>query len=186
MELIAEGTDKEGAEAYAKIFEHILLEMGITTVLEKVYLLIRPGDPLFVVSVKMRKAAGAKPVGEIAELEDKEGGVMINITDENYAPRLLALLWKTFGRDRVEQLTRYEVYVTGVDRSAFWEMKIDPEEELRAQVLDAIWKLTPEGLKIRHSFMTGDVLTIANTEHGFKPDWMAKAEEVHRKMMEGA
>lgn len=182
MEIIAEGTDKEGAESYALIFEHILLEMGITAVLDKVILLVRPGDPLFVVSVKMRKAAGAKPVSEIAELEDKEGGVMINITDENYAPRLLALLWKTFGRERVEQLTRFEVYVTGVDRTVFWDMKIDPEEELKAQVLDAIWKLVPEGLKIRHTFMSSDVLTIANTEHGFKPDWLSKAEEIHHSM----
>lgn len=185
MEIIAEGTDKEGAESYAHIFEHILLEMGITTVLDKVYMLVRPSDPLFVISVKMRKASGAKPVNEIAELEDKEGGVMINITDENYAPRLLALLWKTFGRERVEQLTRYEVYVTGVNRTVFWDMSIDPEEELRAQVLDAIWKLVPEGLKIRHTYSSPDVLTIANTEHGFQPDWLVKTEEIHHNM-EGA
>ncbi|QLH74158.1 MAG: methanogenesis marker 17 protein [Methanomassiliicoccales archaeon] len=182
MEMIVEGTDKEGAETYAQIFERILLEMGITTVLERVHLLIRPEDPLFVISVRMRKAAGARSVHEVANLEDMEGGVMVSITDENYAPRLLALLWKTYGRDRVEQLTRYEVFVSGVTRMDFWEMKIDPEEELRAQVLDAIWKLVPEGLKIRHTFSSSDVLTIANTEHGFEADWLKKAEEVHHKM----
>ncbi len=31
---------------------------------------------------------------------------MLSITDETFAPRVLALLWKTFGRERVEQLTR--------------------------------------------------------------------------------
>lgn len=182
MEIVAEGTDQYGADSYARLFEHILLEMGITNVLDKVHLLVRPEDPLFVVSVRMRKAAGAKPIYDVAQLDDKEGGVMMSITDENYAPRLLALLWKTFGRERVEQLTRYEIYVTGANRMDLWEMRINPEEELRAQVLDAIWKLVPEGLKIRHTFTGPNVMTIANTEHGFKDDWLQIAERLHIDM----
>ncbi|OPY31743.1 MAG: hypothetical protein A4E32_01345 [Methanomassiliicoccales archaeon PtaU1.Bin124] len=182
MEMITEGTDQYAQDSYAKLFEQILLEMGITNVLEKVRILIRADDPLFVVSVKMRKAAGAKPIYDVAQLDDKEGGVMVSITDEGYAPRLLALLWKTFGRDRVEQLTRFEIYIAGATRMDLWEMRISPEEELKAQVLDAIWKLVPEGLKIRHTFSSPDVMTIANTEHGFQPNWLADAEKLHHEM----
>ena len=182
MEIITEGTDQYGQDSYGKLFEQILLEMGLTNVLDKVRLLVRPEDPLFVVSVKMRKAAGAKPIYDIAQLDDKEGGVMVSIVDETYAPRLLALLWKTYGRERVEQLTRYEIYIAGANRLDLSEMKISPEEELRAQVLDSIWKLVPEGLKIRHTFSGPDVLTIANTEHGFQPDWLAAAEKLHHEM----
>lgn len=185
MEIVVEGTDQYGADSYAHIFEQVLQEMGLTTVLEKIFLLVRPEDPLFVVSVRMRRAAGAKPITDIAQLDDKEGGVMVSITDENYAPRLLAILWKDYGRERVEQLTRYEIFITGVTRNDLWEISISPEEELKAQVLDAIWKLVPEGLKIRHTFSSPDVMTIANTEHGFQPEWLAKAEQVHRSM-EGA
>ena len=182
MEIEVQGTDQKGAEDYALLFEHILLEMGLTNVLEKVLLLVQPADPLFVVSVRMRPTAGARPIYDVVQLDDKEGGVMLSITDETFAPRVLALLWKTFGRDRVEQLTRYEIFVAGKNRSDLWDLKINPEEELRAQVLDAILKLVPEGLKIRHSFNSENVMTIANTEHGFQPDWLEAAERVHHSM----
>jgi putative methanogenesis marker protein 17 len=182
MEILVEGTDQKGAEDYALLFERILLEMGLTNVLDKVMLLVRPEDPLFVVSVRMRHTAGARPIYDVVQLDDKEGGVMLSITDETYAPRVLALLWKTFGRDRVEQLTRYEIFVAGMNRTDLWDLKINPEEELRAQVLDAIWKMVPEGLKIRHSFNSDNVMTIANTEHGFQPDWLVKAEQIHHSM----
>lgn len=184
MEIVVEGTDQQGAESYGQLFERILIEMGLISVLEKVFLLVRPADPLVVVSVRMRKAAGARPIYDVVQLDDKEGGVMLSIIDETYAPRVIALLWKNFGRDRVEQLTRYEIYIRGVTKADLWELKISPEEELRAQVLDAIWKLVPEGLKIRHSFSSDNVMTIANTEHGFQPDWLRKAEEVHHRMEE--
>jgi hypothetical protein len=42
--------------------------------------------------------------------------------------------------------------------------------------------LVPEGLKIRHSFNSENVMTIANTEHGFQPDWLQKAEHLHHSM----
>jgi putative methanogenesis marker protein 17 len=120
MEILVEGSDQRGAEDYALLFERILLEMGLTNVLEKVMLLVRPEDPLFVVSVRMRRASAARPIYDVVQLDDKEGGVMLSVTDETYAPRVLALLWKTFGRDRVEQLTRYEIFVGGKDRTDLW------------------------------------------------------------------
>ena len=44
MEIITEGTDQFAQDSYAKLFEQILLEMGLTTVLQKVRILIRADD----------------------------------------------------------------------------------------------------------------------------------------------
>jgi len=52
-------------------------------------------------------------VSEIATIEEKEGGTFLSINDENFAPRLLSLLWRTFGRERIEQITRLEIFAKG-------------------------------------------------------------------------
>ncbi len=181
MELKVEGTEEFANESYATLFERILVDVGLQTAIDRVHMIIRPEDPIFIISIKARKTSALTPVKEVAVVEAKDGNAILGITDEHFAPRLLALLWRTYGRERVTQLNRSEIIINGAGEEVA-ELTLDPEEELRQRLLDIVWRLLPEGLKIRHDIVTGDILTVAATEHGMNKDFVGMAEKLHHEM----
>lgn len=182
MEVVIDGQEEWGDASYEELFRRILLDLGITRSIEKVKMLIRIDWPLFLISLGMRKTSGQRQITEIAELEEKPRGTKITITDEFYAPRLLALLWRRYGRDRIEQLSRLEIMALGTKEEELAEIVLDPEEELKTRVLDAVWRLLPEGMKVRHNITSRGVVTIAATEHEMKDEWKDLAQRVHEEM----
>jgi len=183
VEFELEGTEQYALESYQWLLERILIDMGISTMVERAHFVIRPDQTLFIISLKVKQSGGKRPVYDIAEMESREGGTYINIKDESYAPRLLATLWRTYGRERVQQLTRLEIFVDGVPSEEVSDMKLDPDEDVRSQLLDALWRLLPEGLKIRQEIYDHEVMTIVATEHGMTVDFIKEAEKVHNKMI---
>lgn len=183
MEFELEGTDRYALESYQWLLERILIDMGISTMVERVRLVIRPEQTLFIVSMRIKHSGSKRPVHDIAEMEAQEGGTFITIKDESYAPRLLSSLWRMYGRERVQQLTRLEIFVDGVPMEEISDMKLDPEEEVRSQLLDAMWRLLPEGLKVRNEYFDENVMTIVATEHGMTVDFIAEAQKVHGDMI---
>lgn len=177
-----EGPERFGNESYVELFNSILLDIGITRHVEAVKFIIRPSDPLFLISVKTRKAAGKIRINEIAEISQGKEGTYINITDENYAPSLISLLWQLYGRERIEQLSRLEILCKGIDEKEILEIAIDRGEELRKKVLDALWRLLPEGFKIRYDLSSENIITIVATEYEMKEEWKRLAEKVHADM----
>lgn len=183
VEFELEGTDRYALESYQWLLERILIDMGISTMVERVRLVIRPEQTLFIVSMRIKHSGSKRPVHDIAEMEAQEGGTFITIKDESYAPRLLSSLWRMYGRERVQQLTRLEIFVDGVPMEEISDMKLDPEEEVRSQLLDAMWRLLPEGLKVRNEYFDENVMTIVATEHGMTVDFIAEAQKVHGDMI---
>jgi putative methanogenesis marker protein 17 len=182
MEIIVEGPDTFANDSYSQLLERILVDMGITTSIEKVKMIIRPTEPLFIISILTRKAGGSRMVSEISTIEEKEGGAFITINDENYAPRLLSLLWRTFGRERIEQITRLEIFAKGATSKDIESLKLDPEEELKKKLLDAVWKLLPEGLKVRHEVGSDTSMTITSTERTLTPEQIALGVATQKEM----
>jgi len=185
VEFELEGTEQYALESYQWMLERILMEMGISTMVERVRFVIRPDQTLFIISMRIKQSGSKRPVYDIAEMESQEGGTFITIKDESYAPRLLSSLWKLYGRERVQQLTRLEIFVEGVPVEDLSDMKLDPEEEVRSQLLDAMWRLLPEGLKVRNEYYNDNVMTIVATEHGMTVDFIAEAQKVHANMIKG-
>lgn len=182
VEFELEGTEQYALESYQWMLERILMDMGISTMVEKAKFVIRPDQTLFIISMRIKQASGKRPVHDIADMEAQEGGTFITIKDESYAPRLLSTLWKLYGRERVQQLTRLEIFVEGVPREEISDMNLDPEEEVRSQLLDAMWRLLPEGLKVRNEYYDDNVMTIVATEHGMTVDFIGEAKKVHSYM----
>lgn len=185
MEVIVEGPDEWGNAAYETLLNRVLVDLGITTSVEKVKMIIEPGGPLFLVSLVTRKAAGTRKLTEVTRLEEKSNGTRITITDESYAPRILSALWRVYGRDRIDQLSRLEIMAEGLSKDELGELVLDPGEELREKVLDALWRVLPEGFKVRYRLVDEEVLTIASTEHSMKDEWKEKARKVHEGMEAG-
>ncbi len=182
MEIIVEGPESYANDSYKLLLERTLVDMGITTSIEKVKLIIRPSEPLFIISIRMRKAGGSRMVSDIATIEEKEGGTFLTINDENYAPRLLSLLWRHFGRERIEQITRMEIFTKGSTASEIESLKLDPEEELKKKLLDAIWRLLPEGFKVRHEVASENSMTITATERTLTAEQIALGMATQNEM----
>jgi putative methanogenesis marker protein 17 len=167
---------------FDSIFRQIMQELGVTRLVEHFKIMADPDEPYFLVSIRLGKARSAIKVADMAHLDEHTGGTMITITDENFAPALLTKLWQNYGRDRVEQLTRFEMLVRGVTIKELSELELDPGEEMRARVLDALWRLFPEGFKVRHNLVNEKALTIIATEHDMEDKWVKLAESVHQEM----
>ncbi len=182
MEIIVEGPESFADDSYTQLLERTLVDMGITTSIDKVKLIIRPAEPLFIVSIRTRKAGGSRLVSEISTIEEKEGGTFISINDENYAPRLISLLWRTFGRERVEQITRLEILAKGTTAKEIETLRLDPEEELKKKLLDAVWRLLPEGFKVRHEVASETAMTITATERTLTPEQIALGLATQKEM----
>jgi len=182
MNIRVEGTEEFGNEVYAELFERILVDLGLTNRVEVARLVVKPEVPLFLVSIRTRRARTAVKISDISTVEQRQRDTYMMIGDESYAPALLALLWKRFGRERIEQITRLEVLVHGIKQEELEDLELDPGQELKKEVLDAVWRLLPEGFKVRHNILSESVMTVAATEHIMQPEYIALAEKVHREM----
>lgn len=185
MNIQVEGSEEYGNEVYVELFERILIDLGLTNRVEGAKLLIYPEKHLFIVTVRMRQARTSVKVNEVAEVSDREGNAFLVIRNESYAPALLALLWKQFGRERIEQLSRLEILAHGVTMERIEGLQISPGEELRKEVLDAIWRLLPEGFKVRHNLFDENVMTIVSTEHTMDDEFLQMGEKAHEQMVKG-
>jgi len=182
MNIRVEGTEEFGNEVYAELFERILVDLGLTNRVEVARLVVKPEVPLFLVSIRTRRARTAVKISDISTVEQRQRDTYMMIGDESYAPALLALLWKRFGRERIEQITRLEVLVHGIKQEELEDLELDPGQELKKEVLDAVWRLLPEGFKVRHNILSESVMTVAATEHVMQPEYISLAEKVHREM----
>jgi len=185
MNITVQGSEEYGNSIYGELFERVLIDLGLTNRVEEVKMLIFPERPLFLVSVRTRKARTAVKVTAVSTITARDGNTCLVIGNESYAPALLALLWKQFGRERIEQISRLEILAHGIKPEAIQEFQLDPGEELKKEVLDAIWRLLPEGFKVRYNLFTDEVITIAATEHVMKPEFVQAAEATHKEMAEG-
>jgi putative methanogenesis marker protein 17 len=185
MNIQVEGSEEYGNDVYVELFERILIDLGLTNRVEGAKLLIYPEKHLFIVTVRMRQARTSVKVSEVVDVSDRDGNAYLVIRNESYAPPLLALLWKQFGRERIEQLSRLEILAHGITAERIESLQISPGEELRKEVLDAIWRLLPEGFKVRHNLFDENVMTIISTEHIMEEEFVQMGERAHDQMVKG-
>jgi putative methanogenesis marker protein 17 len=164
---------------FETIFRQILQDLGVTRSVEDFRIVANIGAPFFLISIRMGRARSAIKVSDMAQLNAHTGGTAITITDEAWAPALLTKLWQHYGRDRVEQLTRFEMLVRGATREELESLQLDPGEELKAKVLDAVWRVFPEGFTVRYDIVDDQAMTIIGTEHDMKEEWVDIARKVH-------
>ena len=164
------------------IFRSTLADLGVTRMVQAFKIVADPDAPYFLISMKLGKPRSAIHIPDMASLDEHTGGTLLTITDEEWAPALLTKLWQRYGRDRVEQLTRFEMLVKGTSVEELSKVELDPGEELRTRLLDAVWRVFPEGFKVRHNLVDEQALTIIGTEHDMKQEWVDIATKVHEEM----
>ncbi len=171
-----------GQESYEKLFRQVLLELGVTRLVEKFEILIDPKEPVFIISMRTGRARSAIKIKDVALIDQRTSGTFLTISDETYAPALLSRLWEKYGRDRIEQMTRYETLCRSCTSDEVGSLELDPGEELRKKLLDAVWRLLPEGFKVRQDMLSERAMTIVATEHIMQDKWLLLAKEMHKRM----
>lgn len=186
MDVDVIGEDKYGSAAYAKLFEEIMGDLNKATLIDRVRLVLKPDVPLFVFSVVLKAAPSRKTIPDAATIRFEIDGVHVTITQERYAPDILRVLWARYGRSNVVQQTRFDLDVAGAKEEELAEMEISSGEEDMREIMGAIWRTMPEGIKNRKTLIDGHIITVVATEEILKPEMLEEGIQVHRFMGGGA
>ena len=182
MDIEVIGDDPYGSEAYSMLFDEIMSDLNKAVLIDKVKLLLNPKTPLFVFSIVLRAEPGRKTIPDVSTVRMETEGVHVTITQERYAPDIRAALWKRYGRNNVYQQTRFDLDVKGATEKELAEMVISSGEEDKREIMGAIWRTMPEGIKNRRTLMDGNVITVVATEEVLLPEMLAKGREIHAAM----
>lgn len=185
-ETVVTGTDDFGNEHYKTLYEELMSDVGKLASVERSYLVLRPKTPLFIVSLKMRARPAAKTIGTVASTRLERGTVYVSISDELYAPGILTALWDKYGRDRVQQLDRLDISVEGAgDSFEVDDLVVESNEQPVQEVLGALYRVLPEGIRVRRTFFDNDAITVVATEERMQPEFLEEAKKVHEAMQKG-
>lgn len=182
LDITIEGDDQFGSAAYGKLFEEIMDDLNKSVLIDKVKLVLKPSVPLFVFSVVLKAEPSAKTLGDVSNVRSDNAGVHITITQERYAPDILFQLWSKYGRRSVVQQTRFDIDVANTTESEVSSLVISTGEEDTREIMGAIWRVMPEGIKNRRTLMDGGVITVVATEEIMKPEMMSEGRAVHASM----
>jgi putative methanogenesis marker protein 17 len=182
MEIEVISEDKHGQETYAKLFEEIMSDIGKASLIEKAVLILKPSIPLFIFSVRLRAEPSSKKVSDVANVRGENDNVYLTVTDERYAPAMISQLWKIYGREGVEQQTRFDLEVRNAKEGDISGILIASGEEDMKEIIGALWRSMPEGIKNRHTFTDGPIITVVATEEIFQKSMLDEGQECHERM----
>ncbi len=60
------GADEYGCDAYRRLYEEIMYDIGKIASINRSCLVLKPEVPLFIISLEMRAKPAAKTVGDVA------------------------------------------------------------------------------------------------------------------------
>lgn len=178
--------DKFGSEAYQSLFGEIMADVGKAFHMEKALLVLKPEVPLFIFSVRLRAEHADRTIADVANVRSEGGAVYITITDERYAPEIMKALWTMYGRDSVEQQTRFDMEVKNASAGDVGPLVVASGEEFLKEIIGAVWRSLPEGIKNRRTFIDGRVITIVAAEEKLEQRMLDEGLAHHNKMVEDA
>jgi putative methanogenesis marker protein 17 len=181
MDVEVSGADEYGNEAYRSLFENIMSEVGKAVSIERARVFLDPKTPLFVFTVILRDNPESKRISDAASIRTEGKEVFVSISDENYAPEILSALWRKYGRDRVDQQTRFDVVIENGDADLIANMEIASGEDAKKEIIGALWRVIPEGIKARYNLSEGRVITIAATEEIVTAEIKEAAMRMHNE-----
>ncbi len=182
MRLTVEGTDDYGTAAYEELFRRILADMGKSRAIEHARLVLRPDEPLFIYSVRLRARPERLMMKDVSEYREEGNDVHLSISDERYAPSILSKLWTLYGRDSVDQRTRFEMIVKGADTEELDNIEVVSGDKVKNEMIDALWRTLPEGMKSRYHVSSPQTVTILATEGILQPEMKEEARRLHAEM----
>ncbi|OYT67205.1 methanogenesis marker 17 protein [ANME-1 cluster archaeon ex4572_4] len=194
MEVKVEGGDEFANASYEKLCNLICRDIGVKGNIDRLQMFCNAAEHIFILSVKIGRVGSPVKVRDVTQREGKK----LRITNEKYAPELLALLWDKYGKgkeegegdgerggERVRQISRLEVGFELKEEEVAELMELvvsDPRDDLTFKILDGIDRILPEGARVRHPVSTAHGVTILASENPIKEEWRATAEKIAQEM----
>jgi putative methanogenesis marker protein 17 len=179
MKIVVESGEEYGNESYTRICNDVLRDVGIKRSIESIYFYGEQEKLLFIFSLRI--GMQPKPI-RVKDFTEKKGAIL-NIKEEQFSPNLLRLLWQKYGREGVEQLSRLEIDLKGINFDEISDLVVyDPKEDLKSKIFDAMGRILPEGARIKHLLSSGDVITLIASEDPIKEEWIKRAEEIKERV----
>ncbi len=182
MDVEVIGEDKFGEPAYKKLFEDTMSDLNKAVLIDRAKLILKPSVPLFVFSIVLKADPGNKTVVDVATVREEANMTYLTITQERYAPDILKALWTKYGRNKVVQQTRFDIEVANAKIADLQNMIIASGEQDLREIMGAIWRSMPEGIKNRKTLIDGGVITVIATEELMQPAMLEEGVEIHRSM----
>ena len=182
METEVIGDDRFGDEAYQRLFDEIMSDLNKAVLIDRAKLVLRPDVPLFIFSIVLKSEPTLKTIPDVCNVRAEGENIHLTISQERYAPAVLSALWGKYGRRSVFQQTRFDLDVTGAKESEIASMVVSSGEETKREILGALWRSMPEGIKNRKVLMDGNVITVVATEEILLPDMIGEGRKIHSGM----
>jgi putative methanogenesis marker protein 17 len=182
MQLEIDSTEDFGLEAYRSLFEEIMFDIGKIPMIERAKLSLNPRTPLFIFSIRFKAETADRTIGDIANVRGEKGSVHVTVTDERYAPNILDALWTRYGRGSVIQKTRFDIDVADADSADVGAIVVSSGEDHAREMLGALWRSMPEGIKNRHTYISSRVITVVATEELLLPEMLEAGLRIHEEM----
>ncbi|WP_423792803.1 methanogenesis marker 17 protein [Methanocaldococcus indicus] len=170
--------DKYAKEIYTKVIQTALEDLILGKSLIRVEFIAREKEPYFILGVlpkPTRKIIKLRDMAEIVEEKKVDGKRIykLKITDETYLPYLLKKIHV------IEQPSRFEIIT---DSDIDLDMDVyDTSKDFIDRVLDFMYRVFPEGMRIKKSFIDKAIVLIAS-ERPLKPEEIEKAEKLKEKL----
>lgn len=170
--------DEVGAQVYDTLLRHTLQDLKLARAISAVKLFIDPGEALFIGVVKLEKASQPVYLTDMASHTTEDNVLKIKIENENYLPDLLRVLWQEEGRVNVAQPDRYKIEIKNPSVDADNLMILDPSQELKQKVYDALFRVMPEGFRMTRNASRGNLICLMSSDEIIDEKWNRKFEEV--------
>jgi putative methanogenesis marker protein 17 len=167
------GQEEYGTKKYRELIMDILQDLGLIRSIGRIYVYIDIMQPVFAVYGLLRTGIPPLTVKDVGDILKVQGGYQIKINDEEHMADLLQALWKSYGRERVEQPSR-DVVIIASDTFPGGLMVADLEKEFLQDLTDALIRVAPEGFRNRRNEMTKESFFFIAAEETLKPELIAK------------
>ncbi|GAA5818335.1 MAG: methanogenesis marker 17 protein [Methanobrevibacter sp. CfCl-M3] len=178
--MLVESNDKDGAEVYEMIIKQILQDLQLSPSIKDMKSFVNPNEVVFIIAIKMDKTSTSIKLNEVSSItyDKEENKTTIKISDENYLPNILKLLWREFSRDQLYQPDRYTILLD--DDVTFLKDLIvfSPKENLKMRLIDAIFRIIPEGFRVLRELSKDDIVAIVATDEMLKDEWILKCQDL--------
>lgn len=170
-----------GQKKYREIVMDVLQDLGLIRSIGRLYVYVDINRPLFSVYGLLRGVIPPLKVRDVGDVAKAEGGYQIKVNDEEHMADLLEVLWKTYGRDKVEQPDR-DVLTVSSEISPEDLAVADLNKEFKQDLTDALIRIAPEGFRNRRNEISDEGFFFIAAEETLTPEIVESVREQIRRM----
>jgi putative methanogenesis marker protein 17 len=182
MEVEVRGGKEDENAQVKKLAEETLKNLGLGKKLQ--YMLIESdiGIPAFYVACKFKKDVQPLSLGSLASLRESSKGVRISVTHERYYDQIYSKLQDLLGKENVMQDERNILFVTNAPTELDSITIYDYTEEVRDNIIDALWHILPEGFRVRRFKHREDGFVVVATDVPPMTEFTNKVRELEQEL----